>query len=628
MPSKISSDDKDPLINPSGVDSSRLVLFPIKYHDIWDMYKKAEGNFWTADEAKLAEDMKHWENTLNDNERHYIKHVLAFFASADSIVNENLALRMIPEVQYPEARMFYGFQIMMENIHCVSFDTKIYTDKGYIEIGRQVGRNMNVWNGHEWSSVTIRKTSDEAPLTCVKLSNGMELRCTQEHKWFLQGSEGTKTDNEYTFTKDLKIGDVLRSWQYPTLPDGENSPSMENAFTFGFVYGQRHRKGSLIVTLDHLRVIDFLNVEKSDGRLYCYVPKRYYGSSKFTPYNCNTASRVDWLSGVWQSCGKVEKTNEGTRWVFRISDSECARDLQLLLSTFGVFSKCQARDLSISAFTAQKLLDAGVIIDPPSAEEDVDVTIDSDAVVSISSLSADGSGKTYCFNEPKRHAGVFGGILTGQSESYSKMIESYIKDEHEQKYLFESLENIPVIRRKADWALKWIDDENATFGERLLAFACVEGIFFSGSFASIYWLKSRGLMPGLCWLNDKIAGDEGLHCEFACLLYRDHLSKGQVSHERVYEIVREACELEKEFQTEALPCTLIGLNKLEMLTYIEFVTDYLLSMLGVPKIYNVHNPFPFVETINLVATTNFFERVNSNYNTLQGTREFTTDEDF
>ena len=313
-------------------NKDRFVLFPIKHKDIWDMYKKAEASFWTAEEIDLSSDLQDWSDKLNNDERHFIKHVLAFFAASDGIVNENLAINFMNEVQYPEARCFYGYQIMIENIH---------------------------------------------------------------------------------------------------------------------------------------------------------------------------------------------------------------------------------------------------------------------------------------------------------SETYSLLIDTYIKDPQEKDKLFHATETIPAVKHKAEWALKWIS--NGGFAERLIAFAAVEGIFFSGSFCSIFWLKKRGLMPGLTFSNELISRDEGLHCDFACLLYSQLVN--QLPKEKVKQIITDAVSIEKEFVTEALPVRLIGMNADMMCQYIEFVADRLLVALNCGKVYNATNPFDFMELISLQGKTNFFEKRVGEYQKsgVMGTKEtnvFSLEEDF
>lgn len=312
-------------------NKNRFVLFPIQHDDIWSFYKKAEASFWTAEEIDLSPDLIDWENKLNDDERHFVKHVLAFFAASDGIVNENLAENFLSEVQYTEAKFFYGFQVTIENIH---------------------------------------------------------------------------------------------------------------------------------------------------------------------------------------------------------------------------------------------------------------------------------------------------------SETYSLLIDTYIKDTAEKNHLFNAIDTLDCVRRKADWALKWI--EKGSFAERLVAFAAVEGIFFSGSFCSIFWLKKRGLMPGLSFSNELISRDEGLHCDFACLLYNKHLNN-KLTKEQVKDIITEAVEIEKEFILEALPVKLIGMNSELMSQYIEFVADRLLVELGNEKIFNVSNPFDFMDMISIEGKTNFFEKRVGEYQkagVLSGNQTFSLEEDF
>ena len=197
------------------------------------------------------------------------------------------------------------------------------------------------------------------------------------------------------------------------------------------------------------------------------------------------------------------------------------------------------------------------------------------------------------------------------SEMYSLLIDTYISDNKQRTYLFDAIDTIPCIRKKADWALKWISDKDSTFAQRLVAFAAVEGIFFSGSFASVFWLKKRGLMPGLTFSNELISRDEGMHTDFACLLI-SHLNN-RPSKEAILNIITEAVLIEQEFLVDALPCALLGMNSNLMKQYIEFVADRLLVALGNPKHYNVTNPFDFMENISLAGKTNFFEKRVGDY---------------
>ena len=204
------------------------------------------------------------------------------------------------------------------------------------------------------------------------------------------------------------------------------------------------------------------------------------------------------------------------------------------------------------------------------------------------------------------------------SETYSLLIDTYIKDAVEKKKLFEALDNFPCIKKKADWAIKWINDKRSSFAARLVAFACVEGIFFSGSFCSIFWLKKRGLMPGLTFSNELISRDEGMHTDLAVMLF-NKLNK-KLNKQKIKEIIKEAVVIEKEFICEALPCKLIGMNSKLMKQYIEFVADRLLTQLGCTKEYKSANPFDFMEMISLEGKTNFFEKRVGDYSLVSDTK--------
>jgi len=234
------------------------------------------------------------------------------------------------------------------------------------------------------------------------------------------------------------------------------------------------------------------------------------------------------------------------------------------------------------------------------------------------------------YTEAKFFYGFQVAIENIHSETYSLLIDTYIKDSKEKATLFNAIDILDCVKKKAEWALRWI--EKGSFAERLVAFAAVEGIFFSGSFCSIFWLKKRGLMPGLCFSNELISRDEGLHCDFACLLYSNHLVN-KLDKAQVEEIIRDAVAIEKEFVTEALPVKLIGMNSDLMSQYIEFVADRLLMELGNEKIYNVTCPFDFMEMISIQGKSNFFERRVGEYqktNVLgeKETQRFSLDEEF
>lgn len=236
------------------------------------------------------------------------------------------------------------------------------------------------------------------------------------------------------------------------------------------------------------------------------------------------------------------------------------------------------------------------------------------------------------YTEAKFFYGFQIAIENIHSETYSLLIDTYIKNSKEKEKLFNAIDTMPFVKKKADWALRWIDE--GSFAERLIAFAAVEGIFFSGSFCSIFWLKKRGLMPGLSFSNELISRDEGLHCDFACLLYNNHLVN-RLDPTRVTQIITDAVVIEKEFVTEALPVRLIGMNSELMCQYIEFVADRLLMELGCDKVFNAANPFDFMELISLQGKTNFFEKRVGEYKKAgvsssveEEAPKFSLDEDF
>ncbi len=236
------------------------------------------------------------------------------------------------------------------------------------------------------------------------------------------------------------------------------------------------------------------------------------------------------------------------------------------------------------------------------------------------------------YTEAKFFYGFQIAIENIHSETYSLLIDTYINDPKEKDRLFNAIDTMPFVQKKAEWALRWIDE--GSFAERLIAFAAVEGIFFSGSFCSIFWLKKRGLMPGLSFSNELISRDEGLHCDFACLLYNNHLVN-KLDPQQVTDIITDAVEIEKEFVTDALPVKLIGMNAELMCQYIEFVADRLLLELGCDKVYNATNPFDFMELISLQGKTNFFEKRVGEYKkagvsagTEDDAPKFSLDEDF
>lgn len=595
---------------------NRFVLFPIKYQSVWQMYKKAESAFWTAEEIDLSKDMNDWEK-LSENEQYFIKNILAFFAGSDGIVNENLSARFMNDVKIPEARAFYGFQIAIENIHCVSRDTEILTDKGYMTIGNLEGKVANVWNGTQFSNVMVMKTSQSAVVYRVKLTNGMELTCTATHDWLIDGQE------KRVKTKDLQPGMLIKDFEYP-----------DDLMTDDEIFSNIDKHG-------YLAFLDF----QQD-----YQPMEFNCRPQhFVPVNFSTKTKVTWLNGAMKHAKIADFKNIDNFLQLQHFDIGFLKHLQLMFTTMNVRSSiCQTKETSedgtthtyknmmeMNVYDVIRLISKGVIIIDQDTTNTIqslygELTYKKEPLIIASAEDLPIRIPTYCFEEPINHTGIFNGILTGQSETYSLLIDTYIKDTKEKAHLLNAINTIPCIKKKAEWAIKWIQDGESSFAKRLVAFACVEGIFFSGAFCSIFWLKERGLMPGLCLSNEFISRDESLHTEFAVLLYT--MLKNKLSQETIHDIVRECVEIEDEFINESIPCNMLGMNSALMTQYIKFVADRLIVQLGYEKIYNVQNPFHFMDRIALSQKTNFFEGRESSYARANvgetDVHKFTIDEDF
>ena len=646
-------------------DDNRFVMFPIKCDDIWKMYKKQVDCFWRAEEIDLSKDITNWDS-LNADEKYFISMILAFFAASDGIVLENLASRFMNDVQLAEARAFYGFQIAMENIHCVTGETKILTDKGYYMIKDLENKNVNVWNGEEFSQVEVKYTGDQE-IYKVSLSNGMELDSSPGHKWLIQ--KGNPKHPERCLCKeietiDLKIGDIIERYITPFI-EFTDPDEFQNPYIHGFFCGDGSycNKYPIIYLYDKKRELlsyfKYDSYQENSKRISFYITN-YINKEKFVvPINYSKDVRLRWLEGLVDAdgCINLNAAKDSTSIQLSSINFRFLQDVQMLLTTLGIqtnvklnhkaekrlmpkndgtgdYDYYMCKDcyiLYITGKSVNKLIDIG--FQPKRLNvmycERLNNTMEISERIKIVGIEKIHENKsTYCFNEPKKHRGIFNGILTCQSETYSLLIETYIKDKEEKNKLFNAISHFPCIKKKSDWAQKWIHDNRSSFATRLVAFACVEGIFFSGAFCSIYWLKKRGLMPGLTFSNELISRDEALHCEFAVLLYSKLQKK--IDKARIHEIIKEAVEIETEFICEALPCKLIGMNSDLMTQYIKFIADRLVVQLGYKKIYNVSNCFDFMELISLEGKVNFFERLNPEYSLANKdtTNAFEITEDF
>jgi ribonucleotide reductase beta subunit family protein with ferritin-like domain len=584
VPASLPSPAIEPLLIP---DEGRYVMFPIKYNDVWTMYKKQMDSFWRCEEINMSKDIGEWEK-MNENEKYFIKMVLAFFAASDGIVLENLAQRFMNDIENSEIRAFYSMQIFMENIHCVSGGTAILTNHGYKKISSLVNKDVQVWNGVEFSAVTVKYTGNQV-LHRVILTNGIMLDCTPGHKWVVYDKDGAVCKIP---TTELNIQSEIVTFEYPVLESLLDEEEMNEPYYYG-------------------KQIAECTMMECDT------------TTIFIPINYSIETKTHWLNGFLKHGGELCHGNDTK--IIRIPSVHAGLlyKLQLLFSTMGIFTTRYSIDEDCEYLLLMDkyfpiLLKYGVNPD------DIKIQITDEGMVKDAILVAnepirildiykvDDDAPTYCFNEPKQHCGVFNGILTGQSEMYSILIDTYSKNKEEKDKLFNAIKHFPCIRKKAEWAKRWINDKDASFASRLTGFAIVEGIFFSSSFASIYWIKKRGMLQGLTLSNEFISRDEALHVEFAVLLY--HKLENKLSSETFYKIMADAVEIEKEFILEAIPCRLIGMNSGLMSQYIEFVANRLCLQLGYDKLFPLAtNPFDFMELISLNDKVNFFEKTNTQY---------------
>jgi len=630
-------------------------MFPIEHDDIWKSYKQMMDCFWRAEEIDFSKDLKHWQ-TLNEKEQYFIKMILAFFAASDGIVLENLGARFLTEVQLPEARATYGFQLMMENVHCVTGNTKIMTDKGYFNIDELENRFVNIWNGKQFSNVQVKYTGNQS-IYKVTLSNGMELDCTDGHKWLIRTGNQKHPERclqEKIETKNLKKGFILYDYELPVIKY-EDPNEFKNPYIHGFFCGDGHYCNNYPMIglynekrklLPHFKP---KSIQKIKNPIRFYITDKINKPKFEVPINYSIKTKLEWLAGYADAdgCINLNKTKDATSIQIGSINKSFLKDVQLMLTTLGILSNIKLNHkaekrllpkndgtgdyayynckecfiLYITTKSVNKLILLGFC--PRRLNilycERIETSFSCQEKIRIKNIEKiSDDEKTFCFSEPINHTGIFNGILTGQSEVYSLLIDTYIKDSVEKSKLFNALDNFPCIKKKADWALKWIEDPDSSFAIRLVAFAAVEGIFFSGSFCSIYWLKKRGLMPGLTFSNELIARDEGMHTDFAVLLFNKLVNKPDDTV--IYDLIKDAVRIEKEFICEALSCKLIGMNAKLMSQYIEFVADRLLVQLGFNKVWNTGNPFDFMEMISLSGKTNFFEKKVGEYSLSSDTK--------
>ncbi|AYV76867.1 MAG: hypothetical protein Barrevirus2_20 [Barrevirus sp.] len=631
----------------------KFTTLPIKYQSVWKLYKEQMASFWKEEEIDLSSDYDDFM-TLNQDEQYFIEMILAFFAAQDGIVNMNLSERFMKEIKVTEILYTYQWQAMMENVHCVSGNTRILTDKGYKKITDILFKFVKVWNGKAFSETFIMYTG-KSPLYKVKLSNGMELECTPEHKWFIRTGNPLHPERSkrgIIFTKDLKIGNIIHCYDLPVIdnpdPDEFMNPYIHGLHSGDGTYCNGYPKIELYG--EKKKLLPYFGITKyteSDEKIVIYITTKINKQKYVVPINYSKNTKLRWLEGICDSDGCINYNTKLTGTSIQISNTnyDFLKNIQLMLTTLGIntnialnreegkmllpgnsnrpggkkrtkLSDCKAcYILYITISNVNKLHKMGFTPNRLKIKCN-DKIVERAKLIKITKISLiDGIHATYCFNEPKEHAGIFNGILTGQSTIYSLMLENIIKDKTRRDFLFKAMQNIPSVKAMSDWALQWIQSSKS-FAHRIIAFAIVEGIFFSGAFAAIYWIKGyknknrdmakgKPFMDGLNKSNKFIQKDEAMHCRFACLVYS--LLKKRLSEIEVKELISEGVKLAKDFMCNALKVNLIGMNSDMMCEYLEYIGDTLLVMLGYTKQYGKKNPFKFMENIGLSDKTNFFE---------------------
>ena len=618
------SNSNEPILSQ---ENRRFTIFPIKYQSIWDLYKKQQSLYWRAEEIDFSKDYDDFKK-LNKDEQHFVKMILAFFAASDGIVNFNLRERFLNDVQIMEAQVAYGWQMMMESIHCVSADTQILTDHGYHKIIDLLEKKINVWNGKEFSETIVKYTGDSV-LYRAKLTNGMKLDCTPNHKWFI---EKNKYDREIVFTNNLKVGDIIYNYDLPIV-DVEDSDNFYNPYIHGFYCGNDDNNFNIFITKNNRQICDnifkeSIQIVNENNGYRCDVTGKINKDKFFVPTNYSINTKLKWLEGLCNS-DKGRIVYDHDKFVIQIINKnlDFLHNIQLMLTTLGIncnisHNRLCKNDRSnnhyLTLYNYNNLVNLGFKIDKiTKIQSNSRLRFNSNPeIIKIQSITKlKGIHKTFCFCENNEHAGIFNGILTGQSEVYSQMLENIVKNPQEKNKLFNAIENVDSVKLMAEWAFKWIESTKS-FAYRLVAFAIVEGIFFSGAFAAIFWLKKyrakgKHFLNGLIKSNEFIARDEGMHVEFACALYKLLIHK--LSKEDVYVIMDEAIKIAQLFTNDAIQCKLIGMNTDLMSQYIEYIGDRLLVMLGYPKKYLKKNPLDFMETIGLSRKSNFFETRSTEY---------------
>lgn len=631
-------------------DNKYVLTVPEMYKDIWEFYKKQEGTMWKREEVDIDGDMDAWVK-LDEPKRHFIKMILAFFAASDGIVNENIAVNFSNEIQVSCIRAYYSAQQMIETVHCVTGNTVILTDKGYFPIETLENTKVNAWNGEEFSNVEVVYTGN-SEIYKVTLDNGMDLECTPGHKWLIRTGDNKCCKIE---TKDVKIGDVIEKYDLPVIDYGNDE--FKNPYIHGFFCGDgtyTNNHPQIYLYGEKKKLLKYFEIEKfseSDLRIGFYITTKINKAKYEVPINENLNNKLRWLEGLCDSCGCVSYNTNKTATAIQIGsiNESFLKNVQLMLTTMGTNTRISVmcgEGNGNDEYETKKCFVMHITCDNVSSlmkigfkpkrlqtilNEDVP-KLDPKLIKIMKIEKIHENERTFCFNEPKKHTGIFNGILTGQSETYAALIETYISDSEERDTYFRALENFECIRKKAEWAQKWMT-KDIPFAVRIIAFCVVEGIFFSGSFCAIFWLKDQHVnMKGLFSANEFISRDENLHCQCAIAIFNK--LKYIPNEQTVHDLFKDAIEHEIQFINEAIPCKMIGMNSDLMSQYIKYIGDMLLSQLGYSKLYNVENPFIFMGRSGMDNISNFHTRRVTEYarsskiEKIKNVEAFDTEEDF
>lgn len=635
----------------------RYSIFPITHGDLWEMYKKAESQTWVAEEIDLSKDNF---NELKDNEKEYLKNILAFFAISDGLVIDNIATNFMNEVDVLEAQYFYGHQTFIEQVHCVTEDTLILTKNGNKKIGDYVNTKQNVWNGSEWSTVDIVETGIQ-DIYEVMLSNGMSIKCTNEHEFWLRIGNHRHPelckDVKYKL-KDIEIGNIISNYELHNPISLECYEKLENPYVNGFFSADgsyANKTPRLVLFADKQKlyhIFEPLITSKKDRKdKFTFYLTNKVKDKFFVPIGSYSLDdKLRWLEGYLDGdgCVNLNRDKEYTSIQFSGININFLKEIQLLLIELGCIisikegrdehedvilgnlAKCKKQYLGyISGNNVYKLVTLGfnpkrLLIKTKKIISPRPTLIRVEKITKLKEKEM-----TYCFNEPLKHSAVFNGVLTGQSNGYSLLIDTYIKNNKEKEDLFNSMETNPAVAKKVAWAEKWI--QHPSFSHRLIAFACVEGISFSSVFSGVFWFRSRNKMSGLGGMNELILKDETAHYEFALNLYKNYVKdEYKINTLEISRIILECYDTEKTFIEESLPDGLQGLTKEMMIQYVKYVTDIVLNDFGCDREFNVNNPLDYMSRIGLSAKNNFFEKRDGEYTRLEipTTNEGIFDTDF